>query len=139
MSTSLKSTGLAALAFSVSLGFVTLAVAPAVAHAAPSEFSVTAPDDEVGLSKSVAIGDLDLAQPRDMKRLEYRIRGASREVCAPLSIGRVTSQESECRAVAVRSAQPQVAFLRDRALRMAAAGQPSRIDTTLTVVSRDAE
>ncbi|WP_300975367.1 UrcA family protein [Sphingomonas sp. LHG3406-1] len=139
MSSSLKSTGLTALAFSASFGLIAIAIAPATAFAQSPDISITAPYEEEALSKRVAIGDLDLAKPRDMKRLDARIRSASRAVCEPNGFSLINDDELQCRKVAVASAQPQVARLRDQALSLAAAGQPSRIDTTLAVVAPDAE
>jgi UrcA family protein len=136
MTKQIKSTGFAALAFSVSLGLVGLTVAqPASAASVPNEFRVTAPTDEPALTKTVRVGDLDLANPADFRRLEFRISAASRVVCAPLGNGQLTPAEAKCRTVAKRSTYRQVAGLLDRADKLAAAGVPSRFDAVLTVVA----
>ena len=138
MTKQIKSTGFAALAFSVSLGLVGLTVAqPASAANGPNEYRVIAPSDEPALTKAVRVSDLDLANPADFRRLEFRISAASRFVCAPLGNGQVTPAEAKCRAVARKSTYRQVAGLLDRADRLAAAGLPSRFDAVLTVVAPD--
>ena len=138
MTKQIKSTGLAALAFSVSLGLVGLTVAqPASAANGPNEYRVIAPSEDTVLTKTVRVSDLDLANPADFRRLEFRISAASRFVCAPLSNGQVTPAEAKCRAYAKGSANRQVASLLERADRLAAAGLPSRFDAVLTVVAPD--
>lgn len=135
MTRTLQSTGFAALAFSIALGLVAATVSQ---PAAATELRITAQDDDV-LTKRVSVADLDLSQAKDVRRLEGRIRSAARFVCAPLSAGRVLVEEANCRAVAQASTVTQVAALRERATRLAAAGMPSRIETTLAVVGTEAE
>lgn len=137
MSRSLQSTGFAALAFSVSLGLIGLTAAPAAAQT--QDVRVTAQIDEPVLTKVIKIGDLDLADASDVRRLDFRIRSASRFVCAPLSNGQVTRAEASCRRVAVRSTDRRVAELRQQASRLAAANLPSRFDATLAVVAPTAQ
>lgn len=137
MSRSLKSSGLAALAFSVSLGLLGLTAAPALAQT--DDVRVVAQVDEPVLSKAVRIADLDLADAGDVRRLDFRIRAASRFVCAPFSNGQVTRAELSCRRTAVRSTDTRVAELRQQASRLAAANLPSRFDATVAVTAQSAE
>ena len=93
--------------------------------------------DSDALTIAVSAKDLDLASAKDRKRLDTRIRAASRMVCAPLATGLLTSAEQECRRVAMKSASPQVAFLTDRSRALAQAGQPSEVAGTVTIVGSD--
>lgn len=81
MTNALRSSGIAALSFTLSAGLLALALTPAMASAAtvtsvaPVEITVTG--DRSVSSRRVATADLGLTSESAMKRLDARIRGAS--------------------------------------------------------------
>lgn len=114
MNNRLKSTGFAALSFSISAGILALALVPAMATAASpatelEELTVNADRDV--RTRRVATADLDLANASDLKRLDSRIRRAIGEVCREPGFGRVTFESVRCGSDARRSADQQVAAL----------------------------
>jgi UrcA family protein len=137
--TRLRSTGLAALAFSASLTVVGLTVATPASAEPANEISVIAHDNVERMTTVVRTGDLDLTKGKDLYRLQSRVRSASRAVCASVGSTSLDPDEVDCQRNAQLSAAPQIAALRNRAFSLAAAGLPTRIDTTLTVVARDSE
>lgn len=133
MTKTLRSAGAAACAFLLTAGIVgTMAEQPAAAQS----FTVTAPTLADTVTERVPTAGLNLAQDRDVRRLDARIRAASRRVCAPLSVGKSLAPELRCRHGAVQSAAPQVALLVQRAQALAAAGLPTRIASTVAVSAR---
>ena len=130
MTDRLRSTGAAAFALVITGGLVAvLGAAPASAR----DLTVPAPLQGEALSTTVTTAGLDLSVSQDQRRLQARIRSASRAVCAPMSIGKLTHAEQNCREVALASAAPQVARLAEQAQRLAAAGLPSRVVSTVAV------
>ncbi|GAA4035252.1 hypothetical protein GCM10022281_14480 [Sphingomonas rosea] len=133
----LQSTGLAALAFSVSLGLVGVTVAqPASAQSQP--IKVTAPEEEI-VTRRVPVGDLDLSKPAAFRTLHHRIRAAAHQICVSYETGGQTADEAQCNWAAIRSTDTQVAALRARASQLAEAGLPGRIDVALAMTGPDAE
>lgn len=129
---SLRNSGAAAFALSITFGLVAVLAAP---PASARDLTVTAPAPADVHSAYVSTAGLDLADSGDLRRLQSRIRAASREVCAPLSIGKLGTAERMCRTSALDSAAPQVARLTERAQQLAAAGRSSRIVATVAVVA----
>jgi UrcA family protein len=85
MSTLLRRAGGAAFAFSVTFGLVAvLAEQPAMA----ADVTVTAQIEEDDLPKErVTTADLDLSNPAEVRKLQARIRAASRRVCGYSGVG----------------------------------------------------
>jgi UrcA family protein len=125
MSKKFKSAGTAALAFSLTVGVVGL-LAEQPAAASPSDSSNS---HMIEASELVSTAGLDLAKPADVRRLEARIRAATRRVCDDEGPRKFSAHEQICRTAARKSAQQQVASLVDRSQRLAAAGQAVAIRT----------
>ena len=72
---------------------------------------------EHGVSIAVSYADLDLSQQADARRLQARVRSATRTICAQPRQGVLASQaESLCRRTTMARAQGQI----DRAVKLAA-------------------
>ncbi len=92
------------------LPLILLAV-PLVATGAPA----AAAEDGAGRQVQVPYSDLDLASADGRRKLSARVARASHEVCGGRSTVRPNLNETlayrECRAAAMRSAEPQLASL----------------------------
>jgi UrcA family protein len=132
MSTLLRRAGGAAFAFSVTFGLVAvLAEQPAMA----ADVTVTAQIEEDDLPKErVTTADLDLSNPTEVRKLQARIRAASRRVCGYSGVGIARSQVP-CRSAVQASVAPQIARLSDGARRLAGAGEQTELTTVLTVTA----
>lgn len=136
MTTALRSAGASVLAFSVTCGLVAaLGAQPASARPLPN---ANAMSDEA-ISERVSVAGLNLARADHRRRVNNRIRSASRRVCeGPFQ--RLTSDTAKhCRRVAREDAEVQLAALVNRAERLAAAGMPTEINTVLTVIASGSE
>lgn len=131
MTRTMRSTASAALALALTGGLVTLLAEPASAR----DLTIVAPIDEVSMSRDVKAGDLDLTQAADVQRLRNRVRMASRVVCAPSDTSRPFPSMLECQRDARDGAEAQISNLVERSHRLAAAGLPTRIATTVSVAA----
>ncbi|MGV1682673.1 UrcA family protein [Sphingopyxis sp. NJF-3] len=88
-----------------------LLAVPFIATGAPA----MAAEDGAGRQVMVPYGDLDLASADGRRKLTARVRRATYEVCGGRSTVRLNLNEvlayRECRAAAMRSAEPQLASL----------------------------
>lgn len=131
MSKSLKSAGSATLAFCLTAGVVALlAEQPARASVIGSPAS-----DKIEVSERVSTAGLDLARSDDVRLLESRIRSAARRVCSLPGDRQISAERQLCLDGARRSADQQVAALFDRERRLASAGRPAELRTTVTVIA----
>ena len=72
---------------------------------------------EHGVSMAISYADLDLSQQADARRLQARVRSATRTICAQPRQGVLASPaETICRRTAMARAQGQI----DRAVKLAA-------------------
>jgi UrcA family protein len=136
VSNKLRSAGSAALAFSLTIGVVgLLAAEPAAAR----DLTVTAQSAEVFPTERVSTAGLDLTRAEGVRLLQAKVNAASRRVCNVSAVGLHGPSELSCRKTAKAAAAPQIANLIERSQRLAAAGLPSKILATLTVVGRTGE
>jgi UrcA family protein len=88
-----------------------LLAVPFIATGAPA----MAAEDGAGRQVAVPYGDLDLASADGRRKLTARVKRATHEVCGGRSTVRANLNEylvyRECRATAMRSAEPQLASL----------------------------
>lgn len=112
MTSRLRSTGLAALSFTLSASVLALALAPAMAHAAIDDTQTIVTGERGVPTRTVSTADLDLTSKADLKRLDARIDRAIGEVCREPGNGRATIASGLCLAEARSSAERQVAALR---------------------------
>ena len=133
----MRSTGSAAFALSMTAGIVALLAAqPAPARGLSS---AAATSDEA-VSETISIADLNLTKASDQKRLNSRIKYASKRVCTIGGLGYAGQQlEAQCSRAAYQSARPQMEALVQQAQRFAAAGETVGIDTVLTVIKPESK
>jgi UrcA family protein len=137
MDNRLKSTGVAALSFSVSAALLAFALTPAMASAAPigaDNLNFTVNGEQVTATKRVSTADLDLTSASDLRRLDARIGSAVREVCRGSGKSLVTISSGACDSEARRSADRQVAALRNAATSVASATSGSQ-GAPITIVA----
>ncbi|GAA4001873.1 UrcA family protein [Sphingomonas humi] len=138
MTSRLRSSGIAALSFTLSASVLALTLAPAMAHAAtttrdPVEVTVTG--ERQLMTARIATNDLNLASAAGMKRLNNRILGAIGQVCRD-DVNGSTTAERVCRYEARVSADRQVAALRSEALALASGSSGSTSSPDIVVAAR---
>lgn len=137
MNSRLKSSGVAALSFSVSAGLLALALTPSVAAAATTgEVEATITGSRELRTREVSVAGLDLTKASDLKRLHAKVRSAIVDVCADGGNVRITFAESQCRRVAKVSTDRQIADLRSAATARMAAGQAPASSKIAVVAAR---
>ena len=138
MTSKLKSTGFAALSFTVSAAVFAITLSPAVASAATveSDVEVVITGERQISTKQVSYADLDLTDAADLKRLSNRIGAAVSDVCETVTGGRFTLSDGTCRSEARRSADQQVAAIRSSANALAAATAAGSNRTIAVVAAR---
>ena len=80
------------------------------ATAATLAFATPAAAQTEDRSVTVSIADLNLANPSDAVRLDYRLQAAARQVCGPDQGAdtKARQQMSDCQTIALRRAKAQV-------------------------------
>ncbi|NJC05444.1 UrcA family protein [Sphingomonas kaistensis] len=141
MTSRLKSSGIAALSFTLSAGILALALTPAMAQASgteaePIDLTATADRDREVRTRIVDASDVDFTSAADLKRLNSRINGAVNDVCRDQGDGRATIGSGRCYVEARLSANRQVAALRNSATLLAAAGSVKGARLVTIVASR---
>lgn len=126
----LRSAGSAALAFCMTFGVIGLLAEPAAA-ASTAEVAAL---DRVEVSTRVSTAGLDLARSEDVRRLEARVRAATRRLCDHGSRG-ISRSELSCKAAARTSAEQQITSLVDRSQRLSAASQSMGSGTRVAATS----
>jgi UrcA family protein len=89
-------------------------------------------DDDL-ITQRVSHRDLNLASAFGQKALRFRVRSATRKVCAPLDDTGQRTQRQECRSVAWQGAKPQIARAIARAEQLAATGTTSLPEVAIAV------
>ena len=139
MTSRLKTSGIAALSFTVSAALLALALTPAAASAQTNVLDgieLTAPADRIVEERRVSASGLDFTNASDMRKLDSRILRAISAVCDEPGLGRNTAAEGRCRYQARQSANSQVAALRSQAIALAEAGRAAPAPRDIVVASR---
>jgi UrcA family protein len=136
MTTPLRSAGAGLLAFSVTCGLVAaLGAQPASA----SRLTTADPSSRELVVETISTAGLNVSQADHRRRIDSRIRSATRRVCDSRAYSRSVNADQECRRAAQEGAELQLTALVKRAERMAAAGSPTKINTVLTVIAPGSE
>lgn len=118
-------------AFSSTRTFMPLALLAAVAMTClqGAAFAGTVPMDATHRTVQVPIGELNLASPAGVARLDARLRAAARQVCAPQDSRdmRAIADRASCEreALARATAKRDVLVARAQAEQLAARAQPA--------------
>ena len=87
------------------------------------------------LTVRVGFADLDLASAAGQDRLTTRVRGAVRQVCAPLDQAGQRIEHTHCGYVAWKDARPQMAKAFARARQAAVSGQADTAVASIVVAA----
>lgn len=139
MTSRLKTSGIAALSFTLSAAVLALALTPGMASAQASnldDIELTAPGDRIVEERRVDVEGVDFTNAADMKKLDARIGRAIVVVCAEQDLGRIKTVEVQCRHQARLSTDRQVAALRSEAIALAAAGRTAPGASDIVVAAR---
>lgn len=118
-------------AFSTTRTFMPLALLAAVAMTClqGAAFAGTVPMDATHRTVQVPIGELNLANPAGVAKLDARLRAAARQVCAPEDSRdlRAIADRASCEraAIARATAKRDVLVARAQAEQLASRGQPA--------------
>ena len=117
-------------------GGITIALLVGIASAAVAEplMVVKERPDQEAVSERVSYLDLDLASADGAKRLNYRVRGAVRRVCAPLQ-GFPELGQMRCESSAWKGAKPQIELAVTRAQEIAANGTSSIAPVAIVIAT----
>lgn len=139
MTSRLKTSGIAALSFTLSAAMLALALTPAAVAAQTNVLDgieLTAPGDRIVEERRVSVSGLDFTNASDMRKLDARILRAISAVCNEPGLGRNTMAEGRCRHQARQSSNVQVAALRSQAIALAAAGRTAPAPRDIVVAAR---
>lgn len=139
MTSRIKSSGIAALSFTLSAAVLALALTPAVASAQASalaDIELTAPGDWIVEERRVATAGLDFTNAADMKTLDGRLRRAITAVCDGRDLSLINTAELACRQQARVSADRQVTAMRNEAFALAAAARAAPTNRDIVVAAR---